>query len=248
MTTPHITKKQKEIPLNLYKFRCLNRTQIQKLLNNKDYRNTNAWLKDLVQKDYIVRIEDEQKFPPKPSKYRISINGIRLLRQNPNVEKTYLTKLYQEDRRSTQFQNISMLIADTYLNLLEKNTDPSIRFKFYTQADFPKDGSIRKIKPTFAYIKESKHNIENFMCEIMEPDMPWGAVSGRIKRLVEFFAEDEDESTNIIFICPDARIYRSVGRYTRRLMREQEYGNLKLYQTTYDGIREGNLGERIEIK
>ena len=163
MTTPHITKKQKEIPLNLYKFRCLNRTQIQKLLNNKDYRNTNAWLKDLVQKDYIVRIEDEQKFPRKPSKYRISINGIRLLRQNPNVEKTYLTKLYQEDRRSTQFQNISMLIADTYLNLLEKNTDPSIRFKFYTQADFPKDGSIRKIKPTFAYIKESKHKIKKFI-------------------------------------------------------------------------------------
>ena len=52
MTIPYITPKQQEIPKLIYKFRFLNRIQIQTLLNHKDKRRINSWLKDLSEKEY----------------------------------------------------------------------------------------------------------------------------------------------------------------------------------------------------
>lgn len=247
MILTSITKKQKEIPLNLYRFRFLNSKHIQRLLNNKDPRNTNAWLKYLTAQDYICCIQQENTFPRKPNVYRLSKNGIRFLKLQPNCEKAYITKLYQEDRRSEQFQLRCMLIADTYLALKEKYISLKTTFKFYAQADFPKKGVIKDINPSFAYILETKSKIQYYYCELFKIDMPWGAISGRIDRYFAYYGEEEDDTT-IVFICPDARTYRSVRRYTRKLMREQEFNeNLKIFQTTYERIRRADLGERIEI-
>ena len=51
MTIPYIAAKQQEIPKLIYKFRFLNRIQIQTLLNHKDKRRINSWLKDLSEKE-----------------------------------------------------------------------------------------------------------------------------------------------------------------------------------------------------
>ncbi len=50
------TGKQIEIIDLVYKFRFINRTQIQKILNHKDPRRINAWLKELVEYKYLGRI------------------------------------------------------------------------------------------------------------------------------------------------------------------------------------------------
>ncbi len=241
MTLPHITKKQEEILLLLYKFRFLHRIHIQKLLNHKDYKNINAWLRDLTEKNYTVRIQEKPQLGMKPAKYYISKNGIKFLKTQPTSEKTYLTKLYQEIRRTPQFIEKCLLIADIYLVLREQIQNSSITFKFYTQSDFPKNGAIRDIQPTFAYIKETEQNIENFLCEVIESDMPWYAVSGRIKKYFEFYADEEDGFMNIIFICPDDRTYVSVGRFTRKLIEENDIENLRIYTTTYERMRKADF-------
>lgn len=47
---PHISPKQKEILKLIYKFRFLDRIQIQILMKHKDYKRINVWLKDLAKK------------------------------------------------------------------------------------------------------------------------------------------------------------------------------------------------------
>ncbi len=59
MTIPYITPKQQEIPKLINKFRFLNRLHIQKILNHKDKRRINSWLKDLVTKEYLEKVDDD---------------------------------------------------------------------------------------------------------------------------------------------------------------------------------------------
>ena len=55
---PQISNKEKEIIKLIYQFRFLNRIQIQNFLNHKHHSQTNIWLKDLNQKQYINRKKD----------------------------------------------------------------------------------------------------------------------------------------------------------------------------------------------
>lgn len=247
MTLPHITKLQKQILLILYRFRFLTRLHIQKILKHNDHKYITDLLNDLTEKGYIACKKEEPKFGRKPNVYNITKNGIKFLKSHPDTEKTYLAKLYQEDRRSEGFKDRSSIITEAFLSLLEQTKDTAVKLKFYTPSDFKKNGTIQKIKPSFAYIKETDNEIENYICEFMIANKPWVSMSGRIEKYLEFFG-DEDGITNIIFICPDARLYRSVGRFTRKKLREEDYNNLKLYQTTYERMRKADLGERIEIK
>ena len=51
-----ITKKQQEIFILLYRFRFLNKIQIQAFLKHKNKKTINLWLQDLNEKQYLKRI------------------------------------------------------------------------------------------------------------------------------------------------------------------------------------------------
>jgi hypothetical protein len=53
MTLPTITTKQQEILKLLYRFRFVDRIQVQAFLHHKDKGRVSAWLKDLREKQYI---------------------------------------------------------------------------------------------------------------------------------------------------------------------------------------------------
>ncbi|HEU4965914.1 MAG TPA: hypothetical protein VFT53_00345, partial [Candidatus Saccharimonadales bacterium] len=53
MKLPDITAKQVAILELIYRFRFVNRIQIQALMHHRDYRRINAWLKDLREKQYV---------------------------------------------------------------------------------------------------------------------------------------------------------------------------------------------------
>ena len=82
MTIPYITLKQQEIPKLIYKFRFLNRLQIQTLLNHNYHKRIIDWLNDLVEKEYLEKVPKDNTLEQrsKPTIYRIGINGIRFLK------------------------------------------------------------------------------------------------------------------------------------------------------------------------
>jgi hypothetical protein len=125
MKLPHITTKQEEILKLLYKYRFLNRIQIQVLLGHKDKRRVIAWLHDLRQKQYVEWIySTDFTDKSKPAIYYISINGVRFLKTLENdagTEYLYLPeevrKRYKEKDRSKSFIDRSLLVADCCLTL-----------------------------------------------------------------------------------------------------------------------------------
>ena len=73
MTLPKTTEKQKDIIDNVFRFRFINRYQIQKIVGHKDSKRVNVWLKDLVEKNYLGRIYSRKLLEnTKPAVYYLS--------------------------------------------------------------------------------------------------------------------------------------------------------------------------------
>lgn len=226
-----ITTKQKEILLLLYRFRFLNRIQIQTLLNHKDSRRINEWLRDLTNKNYTGRIYEKKLGINDSAIYFISRNGIKFLKSLEECDGELIQKLYQEKRRSKVFVNLCILIADLYLNLNKQNLQG---FKFYTQSDFASKGKIRELLPSFAYVKEINENLMQYPCEIFKIGMPRFAVRARIVKYLEFFKPNEHSNVYIIFICPNEIIQKFVKRFTEKLMDEDDREDIKFEVITYE--------------
>lgn len=151
-----LTKKQQEILKLLYRYRFLNRIQIQAFLGHKDPKTINLWLRNLRAKgcvEWIYSTHFAEK--TKPAVYYLALNGVRQLRtltgknkdDNDNViiSPTYppeeLRKRYKEPTRSQTYIDRCILIADCAL-ALEREDDANeakgkkLRYYYQTEADY----------------------------------------------------------------------------------------------------------------
>ncbi|HZQ29609.1 MAG TPA: replication-relaxation family protein [Patescibacteria group bacterium] len=126
---PNITLKQKEIMDLVFRFRFINRKQIQRLLNHKDPKRINAWLKDLVDKKYLSRIYSHKLLEnTKPAIYFLNNNGILWARYEKGQEYRaddwqldikYLKKFYQDKHASQTFINHCIALSEFYTQFKE---------------------------------------------------------------------------------------------------------------------------------
>lgn len=239
MILPSITNKQKEIILLLYRFRFLNRIQIQTLLKNKDHRNINIWLKDLTQKKYVTRIYEKSSQINVPARYYISTNGIQYLKST-GIDKSLLNKFHQEKRRSSEFIETSIMVADIYLKLLSQNTLQNNSFKFYSPSDFPKKGILPELLPYFAYVYKVNNELHHFVGELFIRKKP-SQIKGRIKKYIEYFQDDEGLPTNIIFICDDDVTETVVKKSVNKYSFDEEYLNINIFVATKKQVDQNGM-------
>lgn len=97
-----ITPKQLEILILIYRFRFLNRSQLQTLLKHKDTKRINTWLKDLTDKKIVGRhYSTKLKENTKPAIYYLMTKSKTLLIGQPQVdERLLLKRVYREKIRS----------------------------------------------------------------------------------------------------------------------------------------------------
>jgi len=112
-----ITNKEHTILLLLYVFRFLNSKQIQEFMNHKDHRRINSWLKDLSEKEYIVR-----EFKPlygqltKPAVCYLTAKGRMYIKKSyPYYFPAYLKRISRDHKTSKAFKIRCQIIADWYL-------------------------------------------------------------------------------------------------------------------------------------
>src|SRR5476651_1897910 len=117
MTKKILTKKQQTILTLILTFRFINSKQIQQFLGHKDHRRVNTWLKDLAEKQYVIR-----DYRPiygtltKPAVYSLATLGRQYIRETFNpLDTTYLKRLRDDMKRSKSFKVKCQLIADYYL-------------------------------------------------------------------------------------------------------------------------------------
>jgi hypothetical protein len=162
----NITDKQQDILKLLYRFRFLKRSQIQQLLNHKDYKTINLWLKDLIEKEYIQN--RDIKFPYKIA-YHLAPNGISYFKKELEYESKLLQKYYREQDRSLSFISSSLLIADIYLDLINRNSE-KVKFKVYIKSDYASHEHadyLLALKPNAYIIQTAKDDEKEYFIEIL---------------------------------------------------------------------------------
>lgn len=159
-----ITKRQEQIVDLVFKFRYINRHQIQKILNHKDPKRINAWLKDLVEKGYLGRIYSHKLLEnTKPAIYYLNNNGILFIKNtkggeygnHEELEQKYIKKFYQDKSASEIFINHSISICQLYIQLKElEKTKENSEYCIQTKTEMWIEKQIENEKEDFTTIKE----------------------------------------------------------------------------------------------
>lgn len=242
---PSITKTQENIIQLIYRFRFLNRIQIQKLLKIKSVSKLNYYLKDLTEKEYLKR-SHEPTFPAKllPAVYHIAQNGIRFLRLQDNCAAEAVKNLYRENNRSNGFRDCCLMLADIYLGF-ENRTDKDVESIMQVKNDYPvhplKD-ILTDLKPS-AYIAQKKSGkIKRFFLEILA-NLPDQYLRQRIKQYLKFYrgsaweSETKTDFPTVMIVCPNDRVLAYVRHYIKTKLAQFDESDLTINLTTEDKVK-----------
>jgi hypothetical protein len=266
MKLPKITNKQQEILQHLYRYRFLNRIQIQKLMHHKDPKTINMWLKDLRSKNYVAWIYSTHfADKTKPAIYHLSLNGVRYLRRLIDSEgyglypDSEIHKRYKEAKRQTDFIHRSILIADCCISLEAKNTNQLHR-TCVVEADYIDEDHelnfLEELRPTLYIKKQQKPEnstetaTTNFLLTIADSSLPRYRFRKRIKNYLEYMDDDmwegEDPSPIVLVACATLADMIYGKRLTRKLLEDlYDDGDIDIRFTTIDKIKQHSISGDI---
>ncbi len=201
----------------IYKFRFLDRIQIQTLMNHKDARRINVWLKDLVEKKFLGRIYT-RKIPEniKPAIYYVAINGIHWFEGRRECNSEILARLKKEPYRSERFRNHCLFLAQIYIDLLKSSNLEFTLKTFETKVDIVNYEEILTPFPD-AYItlikqKGSTKKTNRYFLEATGEGTPRYYLRHRIREYLDYF-ENHSTSTKVLLVCPNELTLKFLERF-----------------------------------
>ena len=245
---PKIRERQTEILLLLYRFRFLNRAQIQKMLGHKNHRLVIEWLNDLVEKGYID-CRFDKKLAASPTIYFLATASRKLLIDQLEIEPNLLNRIWREKNYSEEFRTHCLFVADIYLSLFNLENVKAGRLHFKTRTDLYGDDRFLVPAPDAYFIIRGKNKQKT--CSMLEllDDLPPSIIRKRIRSYFDYYDSDEwQERTHkafplIILVCPSKRIKSHLNYYIQSKLDEDS--DLKVYLTTWDLIKEKGLHNSI---
>jgi len=213
----YITKKQEEILILIYKFRFLDRIQIQALMNHKDARRINAWLKDLVEKKFLGRIY-VRKIPEniKPAIYYVAINGIHWFEGRKECNQDILPRLKKEPYHSERFRSHCLFLAQIYIDLLKSDNHEFTLKNFETKVDMVNYEEILTPFPdsyiTLIKQKGNTKKTNRYFLELIDEGTPRYYLRHRIKEYLDYF-ENHSSSTKVLLVCPNELTLKFLERF-----------------------------------
>lgn len=248
------TPKQEEIIYLIYRFRFLNRVQIQTMLNHKDYRRINAWLKELTDTNFLGRIYLKKLFEnTKPAIYYLSGKSLVFMYEKHKIPKERLKKYYDDKNRSQRFINHCTFLADMYLYLLSKQENKEA-LHFFTKAVlsdciyFP-----QPLPDAYIAVKDRKETSRYFL-EVFDEGVPRYALRGRIKQYFRYAEEgdweaniDDSPFPNILLVCPNEMTKKFLNRFIQQYI-EESYTEINFYLATRNKIDEkkDNIWSKVQ--
>jgi hypothetical protein len=246
MQLPKLTPKQLEILVHLFTYRYMDREQIQSIMNHKDRKTINVWLRDLRAKDYVCWIYSEDFAEKiKPAIYYLGPNGIRLLKtlrmedDNPRFPLSELRKRYKDNDRSESFISRSMVIAQCGIDFQARSSD-SLRCACVTQSYFGRtdhplsfllESSLSSQLGPQLFVQnrtKDKNIVTNYFIEVFDLNLPRYRMSKRLKQYITFLTEGEWEANDyepdslpqVLLICPRQTDLIYLKRKAKGLIKE----------------------------
>ena len=182
----YLTPKQNEIVEIVYKFRFVNRHQIQKLLNHKGARRINAWLKELTEYNLLGRIY-VNKIPEntKPAIYFLSGAGIRHIKERHKLELKDVKKFYGDKYASQKFIDHCIFICEFYTKLKVFERTSANGYLFLTKTECYTNELLHELKPDLYIVMTKKKKKYRYFLDMYYSHVPRYALSYTVKQYIE---------------------------------------------------------------
>lgn len=266
---PEITEKQKEIVDMVWKFRFINRHQIQKMFKYKSPRRLNEWLKDLVSKGYLGRIYSHKLLEnTKPAIYYLMNNGIIFERwRNSNdygPESKDMKKFYDDRSASEVFINHHIAICDLYQQFMAL-TGKEWEYEGWTRNDlWTHEVTEYKRKEGRLYLPDlniertnnkddDDYRSETHIIELFDPQVPIYALEAKVRKYFEMYGDKNSEyywdrfeefPLILMFIFPNRMKLNRIKRFLEEEIydyADTEFLSIKL--TTYTQVTQKGPGD-----
>ncbi|MBU0570169.1 replication-relaxation family protein [Patescibacteria group bacterium] len=251
------TPKQLNILLLLYRFRFLNRIQIQKLLNHKDPRRINTWLKDLTTRNIIGRKYSKKLLAnTKPAIYHLATKSRKILLDHPDTNEKLLKRVYRDKTRSKRLIDHCLLVANIYFYLEKQTQKTKGKLHFFTKTDLSNHYYLPYNRPDAYVAIESKDQTKRYFLEIIDEGTPRFMLRSKIAQYIEYFEEGAWQKKTgypdpaLLFICPNETIKIFLHKHIAQVLEEEAEGEIGFYLTTREIIEnnqlENNIWEKVE--
>ena len=234
-----IKQKQTEILILLYRFRYLNRVQIQTILNQKYHSRLLKWLNELKEEKYI-ECKYDRKVAPSPSVYCLAPKSRTILKGNPKVKPRLLGHIWRDKKYSAEFRSHCLFLGDIYLSLITLTGKIGAELHYYTKPDLHgMKHLITPIPDAYFAIEEKSGRTKRYFIELFD-DLPPRVLRTRINHYFKYHDSDEwQENTDkpfpeIIIVCPGERIKNHLNYYIQSKLEEDS--DLIFYLTTREII------------
>jgi len=229
------TPKQLEILLLIYRFRFLNRHQIQSLLNHKDPKRINTWLKDLAEKNILGRIYSTKlKENTKPAIYYLSTKSRKILLSQDGTNEKILKRVYRDRNASSKLVDHCIFLADVYLLLRKQTAKSSQEIHFFTKTDLVDHTYLPYNRPDAYIALKDQQNTKRYFLEIIDEGVPRFMQRKKISQYIDYFDENIwqnrtlHDNPSLLFICPNQITKDFLHKHIAQVL-EEETSDLQFF-------------------
>lgn len=248
------TGKCSEIVDLVYKFRFINRHQIQKTLHHKDPRRINSWLKELVDYKVLGRIYSKKLLEnTKPAIYYLSYAGILYIKAMKHFNVNEVKKFYEDKKRSKTFIDHCIFVCQLLVGI--KNYDNEFRrYDIFSKEQLIKHDYLNELKPDGLielYKRKTKRSKEKeiynrFLLDVIDPGVPRYAIRYRIKQYIEFHEQESwkefaDDFPYVLLVFPTKQKQKQFSKYIKTQLTEGLFtqGMIFLLTSYQEAMKEG---------
>ena len=245
----NLTQIHYDILTLLYRYRFLNRSQLQHFLQLKNSTNLNTWLLSLINNNYLTRSTTIHTSGKQPAIYALNVNGIHVLKAVSNIDPVVLRKFYREHERSKAFIQRCLTLADINLDLRNKVTK-TIQYGMYLASDYPvlsPNKSLIELAPHAFVIRQQGDTTEQLFIEIVS-DLPLPHLRKQLKRHVGYFDTNVWQvATNmpfptVLIVCDTSKLITTTKRVLKPLLNELGSNRPSVRLTTRENVLKYGLG------
>lgn len=245
MDLPKITNKQQTLIHQIYRYRFIERKQLQMLMGHTVKGRISTWLKELREDQFVDWLYDPDNpdEKSKPAIYFIAINGIRFLRGQGDYPEDELRKRYKDSSRQDDFINRCLLLVDCGIHLEARNKGDDVTYTYALEVDYADYGhdysfldESEFIHPDLVFTKEADTSEgfihQTYFVQFFDLTTPRYMVKKKLKGYVEYFDSDEpeewqqqtgqDEPPIILIACATLAELIYAKRYTKKQLEEHE--------------------------
>lgn len=252
-----LTNKQKEILSFLYQFRFLHTNQFQKLLNHKNPKRIQIWLKELKDNGYIKTNYNPKNFvdKTKPAIYYLTSKAIHILKKDEEINPRAMRKIYSEKKRKPKFIDHCIDIADIYL-FLQSQKEKGEEVSFFTENELLSYDYFPDPLPSAYVTVESKNETQYYFLDVFDSYTPAFVLRNRTKLYMRYVdsgnwkehAEGID-FPSILFVCPTIPLKKHIIFFTKALFAKTYEEKFDLYVTTKENILSGKgTWDKVKIE